>query len=61
MRLRPMIVAAVVVASLAAAACRPEEQNRRTGFTAGVYSGETLPKLTEAQTKTLGERGKLQQ
>ncbi len=45
--------------SVVAAACRPQDANRPTAFTPGVYKGEAMPALTKQQVEDLQKRGML--
>ena len=56
---RPTTVLAVALVALAAAGCRPEDANRPTQFTPGVYKGEPMPTLTKQQVEDLQKRGHL--
>jgi hypothetical protein len=59
--LRPVgLVVAVALMSVATAGCRKEEANRPSGFTPGVYKGETSRALTAQEIRALELRGQLQ-
>jgi hypothetical protein len=50
------IFGVVVMAGLALAACRAEEQGRLTRYKPGVYLGQKDAQLTKAQEEQLRER-----
>jgi major membrane immunogen (membrane-anchored lipoprotein) len=58
MRKTYKLVASLCVLS-ALAACRPEDANRPTAFTPGVYKGEAMPTLNKQQIEDLNKRGML--
>jgi major membrane immunogen (membrane-anchored lipoprotein) len=56
---RKLAIIVVFAASAMLAACRPEDANRQTEFTPGVYKGEAMPTLTKQQVEDLQKRGML--
>ena len=56
----PRIAAVMLLAGLALAACRPEEQGRIVNFDPGVYKGEADTALEEDDQEALRNRARLQ-
>ena len=56
----PRAAVALLLAGLALAACRPEEQGRIVDFDPGVYKGEPDTALEEDDQEALRNRARLQ-